>query len=95
MIDAKRADEIAESWLAAHGEAIGEELAWSGGPSDHDIGWLYVWNSRRYVDTGDFMTALMGNAPIVVLRTTGEVHSLPTGIDIDDGLQQLRNSLER
>ena len=94
MIDMERANEIAESWLAEHGAALDQELAWSGEPSEYDLGWVFAWNSQRYVETGDFMTALMGNAPLVVLRDSGEVHLLPTGVDTEEGLRRLHTDLE-
>lgn len=38
-------------------------------------GWVLFYNTRRYVETGDPLSALGGNGPVVVLED-GEVHLL-------------------
>ena len=36
-------------------------------------GWVFFYNSREFAETGDTMTQLVGNAPYIVNRHTGEV----------------------
>ena len=40
-------------------------------------GWIFFYNSRKYVETGNPLEALGGNGPIVV-ETNGRVHQLGT-----------------
>jgi hypothetical protein len=34
-------------------------------------GWVFFYQSRRYLETGDFSSCLAGNAPIIVDARTG------------------------
>jgi len=45
---------------------------------EEPFGWVFQWNDKRYIETGNFIYALAGNQPIVVLRKTGQVQYLPT-----------------
>ena len=44
---------------------------------EYDFGWVFFYNSREFVLTGDIRMSLAGNAPIIVERSTGRL--LPTG----------------
>ncbi|MEU5869850.1 YrhB domain-containing protein [Nonomuraea sp. NPDC047529] len=41
------------------------------------IGWVYHYQSARYLRTGEFTAALGGNAPILIHRRSGAI--VPTG----------------
>ena len=41
-------------------------------------GWIFFYNSREFVETGDFLHALGGNGPVVFEAATGEIHQLQT-----------------
>jgi len=43
-------------------------------------GWIFFYNSRRYMDTRDILDAIAGNGPVVVLADTGEVVTLGTAL---------------
>lgn len=36
-------------------------------------GWIFFYNSKAYVETGDIMTALVGHGPVILLADTGEI----------------------
>lgn len=36
-------------------------------------GWVFFYQSKVYVETGDFCEMIVGNAPIIVNRNTGEL----------------------
>ena len=44
---------------------------------EHEFGWVFFYNSAKYIATGDFSEALAGNAPLIVNKFTGEI--VPTG----------------
>jgi hypothetical protein len=46
-------------------------------------GWVFFYNSRQYVETQDVQFHLMGNAPYIVNRNTGEMLVTGTAEDID------------
>ncbi|MCB0078527.1 MAG: hypothetical protein KDD73_14020 [Anaerolineales bacterium] len=58
-----------------------------------DLGWLFVYDSWKYLYEDDFDYALAGNDPIVVLRDDGSVHHLGTALDQENALSALRAQL--
>lgn len=43
-----------------------------------EYGWVFFYNSNDFLSTGNFMYALGGNGPIVVLANSGEICPLGT-----------------
>lgn len=43
------------------------------------FGWVFFYNARAFLETGDRAYALAGNAPLIVDRTTGAVVVTGTG----------------
>ncbi len=41
---------------------------------EYDFGWVYFWNSKRFIETGEIQYALVGNAPIIVDRSDGKLY---------------------
>ena len=39
-------------------------------------GWVFYWNTRLYLETGDFEHAVFGNPPLVVNRRDGSVTTI-------------------
>lgn len=54
--------------------------------------WLFYYNSRAYLETGDTSEALAGNGPIAVEKQTGRLHHLGTAEPTDVQLHRLRES---
>lgn len=81
-------------------------LAHLGPPGPHDeelafhddlckqtsYGWILVYNSKRFIETGDIMHALGGNGPLIVIAATREVVAVPTYGDIDEGIREVERS---
>lgn len=53
------------------------ELAFHDNAICKRYGWVLFYNSRRYIETGDFLDSLFGNGPVVVMHDGG-VHLLGT-----------------
>jgi len=47
---------------------------------EREFGWVFFYNSRAYTETKNFMCGLVGNAPLIVDRYTGELHVTGTGL---------------
>ena len=62
---------------------------------DEDVGWVFFYESADYLRTGDIAGALAGNAPIVVDKTTGDLHITGTAEPVEVYLEQLRETLHR
>lgn len=55
---------------------------------DKPYGWIFYFSSKLYIETGDFMRALGGNGPIVVLKTSGELHQLGSSLPGDEAVRE-------
>jgi hypothetical protein len=49
-----------------------------------DFGWIFCWNSKRYLESGDYRDALAGNVPLIVDRANGSVHETCTFLPIEE-----------
>jgi hypothetical protein len=58
---------------------------------EEDFGWVFFYESRRYVETKNPSDQLVGNAPIIIDRR-GRVHSILSSEPPDIGIQRLRES---
>lgn len=50
-------------------------------------GWYFFFQSREYLETGDFSTQLAGNSPFIIDKDSGEIHDLGTAYPIEKYLQ--------
>ena len=71
-----QAKAIAESRVIA--DESNDEFAIAGNEAI-DEGWLFYYNSKAFIETGNFRDALAGNGPIFV-DWNGAVRELPTAI---------------
>ena len=53
-----------------------------------DTGWVFFYNTREFVSTGDPTAALAGNGPIFVTND-GTVHLLPSSIPWKRAVKEL------
>jgi hypothetical protein len=70
-LTAAQAAEIAERELLTHSTEVASRIL----PErieEFDCGWLYYYQSARYLETGKFEDSLVGNAPIFVARSDGK-----------------------
>ena len=51
---------------------------------------VYFFNTKTFVDTGNFLHSLMGNAPIIADRADGKLYSTGTAHPIDHYLKEFR-----
>jgi hypothetical protein len=50
---------------------------------EREFGWVFFYNSKRYVETGDICHALAGNAPIVVTSRDRRIHVTGTARPVE------------
>ena len=41
---------------------------------EYDFGWVFQWNSKEYVDSGNVLDAILGNDPLIVDRRDGHIY---------------------
>lgn len=54
--------------------------------------WVFFFNSVAFIESGDFLHALAGNAPIVVPKDGGSITRFFTGRNPEDQLAELEAS---
>lgn len=53
-----------------------------------EFGWIFYWNSNKYIETGDFQYALVGNGPLLIDKFTGVVFQTGTGLPVEHYIDQ-------
>ena len=54
---------------------------------ERDFGWVFFYESERYFVTNETIDRLAGNAPFLVDKQTGLLHSLGTGKPVEEYIQ--------
>ncbi len=91
MIDASEARRIAERWIQANVQlAEDEAVVDDSSTAEEDFGWIFFYNSRRFLEDGHFLDELAGNAPIIVSRTSGDVIVTGTAKPVEEYVTALR-----
>jgi hypothetical protein len=55
---------------------------------EREAGWVFYYNSRKFIQTGDFSVMLMGNAPIFINRSDGGAKFIRGDVSVDEALEQ-------
>ena len=51
---------------------------------EKEYGWVFFYETKEYLKTGDLLDTLVGNAPYIVNKYTGEVIETGTAYPIED-----------
>jgi hypothetical protein len=57
-----------------------------------DFGWIFFYDSKRHLETGDFGDAIAGNGPLIVDRRDGSVTSTATAFPIEVSIERYRKA---
>ena len=60
---------------------------------EKEWGWVFFYQSRKYIETGDFQYMLGGNAPYIVDRNTGELVVTGTAYPIEHYIKEYEQTL--
>ena len=55
---------------------------------ERSFGWVFFYESKRYLETGNFSDIVVGNAPLVVTKSDGRLHVTGTAHPIDHYLEK-------
>ena len=50
---------------------------------EKDFGWVFFYNSKKYLETKNFSDVIVGNAPILVSKKDGELYETGTAYPIE------------
>lgn len=59
---------------------------------ERPYGWVFFYQSKKYLETGLISDALVGNGPILVDKS-GHAILIPSGIQIEEGLKRYEAGL--
>ncbi len=59
---------------------------------EESFGWVFFYNTKRFVETGDVQWALGGNAPLIVDRRSRELHVTGTAHPIEHYIDEFRRT---
>ncbi len=54
-------------------------------------GWVFFYNSRRYVETGNMIHALIGHGPVIFVAKTGEIIELGSTIPATAAISEVES----
>jgi len=92
-LNAHTARALARHQIATMAVDLGLDLVLQGDRTiESDVGWVFFYDSREFVETGDRAKALIGNAPLLVDRRTGATHLLGTELPVETYLDNYRRS---
>ncbi len=74
MIDKQRAIELMQKYLAHVESGVGEKLVIvAEATREKDFGWVFFYQSEAYLKSGEMSHMLLGNAPVIVDKNSGEL----------------------
>ena len=62
---------------------------------EYDFGWVFFYNTKEYVDSGDPVLGLVGNAPLIVDRTDGQLYVTGTAHHLEHYIEEYRQGTRR
>ena len=54
---------------------------------ERPFGWVFFYNSKKFLETGIFRYRLLGNGPIIVNKATGTIESCGTGETTEETIE--------
>ena len=88
MIDRTSARSAALAYINAN-LGVSEELdIVDEGPAETAHAWVFFYNTKRYLETGEFSYRLAGNGPVLVNKTSGEIVTLGTAPTVPELLEE-------
>lgn len=63
------------------------------GTIEKPYGWIFFYNSKKYLDTGEIRHALAGNGPVIVNRLTEAVDFYGASGSIQDLIEEYERKL--
>lgn len=83
MIDRHAAKAMALKYMDENFGREPELAIVDGEPSETAHAWVFFYNTRGYLESGDFSEALAGNGPILVNKMSGEIEAFGTAVPLD------------
>jgi len=82
--------EILRNWTIENDEpVILDELT-----IEKDFGWIFFYNSRKFIETEEFSYTILGNAPIIINKFDGSLHYTGTAYEVEHYITEYESNLQ-
>ena len=82
MINKKKAIQIAEEWVKKESAQYDLVLLHEH-TLEFESGWVFFYQTKEYVETGDITQMVGGNAPIIIDKNDGSLHVTGTALPVE------------
>ncbi len=95
MISLREAEEIVNAELKKQERVVGGIALKivSSSTIEQDFGWVFFYNSKEYLESGNLSYMLAGNAPIIIDKADGSLHFTGTSNPIDYYIEKYRENI--
>ena len=63
---------------------------------EYDFGWVFDYNTQKYVESGDILESLVGNVPLFVDRSDGHIYTTSgSGYSRQEHIVEFRTGVRR
>jgi hypothetical protein len=94
MLTRSQAKQLVQRQLASEVSGTDYEIAVIDSATlERHFGWVFFYQSKKYLLTGNYSDQLAGNAPLIVNRHTGEVITTGTAEPIEEYIASYEASL--
>ena len=91
MLDQQKARALAECWINLICEVECEIV--DEATIERPYGWVFFYQSRSFLETGDFSDQLAGNGPVLVDRINWNLKTFGTSKDIEEYLTEFEKTI--
>lgn len=91
MIDKEAAKRLATDYVKRDSRFTDEVIILDQFTIEKPYGWVFFYDSKRYVETKDIGFALAGNGPLIVEKLDGSLHVLGTALPVEDSLREFES----
>jgi Immunity protein 35 len=94
MITLSEAEKIIENELRRREKSIGRISLQmiSSSTLEQDFGWVFFYNSKEFIESGNLSDMLAGNAPLIVDKFDGSVHVTGTAYPIEFYIKEFKKN---
>ncbi len=61
--------------------------------TEYDFGWVFIYNTKEYLETEDIKYSLVGNAPLIVDKNDGQLYVTGTARPVEHYVEQYRKGV--
>ena len=79
---------LQKNYLSSFESELNKELLIEPHKKDYKFGWLFFYQTKKYISTGSISDMLIGNAPFIVEKSTGDIFILGTEKPIKKYIQE-------